>query len=194
MSAEVEVFAFDVLGAGFSDEVDLLVKALGIAFPMVGVKLLHAAASKFLAQLATTRIGAAPDEESGDTPGAAIEGIPQPILLFFILHKRPLLIDFQLLDARRHARFGRDGGGLAQRQQDRCRTDAQDTGDVTHARTVEGHGHDQLAQKRVASAISVTQRRQKLSAALCAAIPLLVLKRCAILFVVARATSRTGYF
>ena len=87
MSAKVEVFAFDVLSAGFADEVELRVEALGVAFPLIGVELEYIAGRKLLAQCSATGIGASSQNKGGNSSGAAVERIPQPVLLFFVLDK-----------------------------------------------------------------------------------------------------------
>lgn len=89
MSAKVEVFAFNILGAGLADEVKLRIDELGVTFPLVGIELIHIARRKFLAQLSATGIGAPSQHKRRDASCAPVEGIPEPILLFFVLDKRP---------------------------------------------------------------------------------------------------------
>ena len=207
MSAKVKVFAFDALGAVFADVVTFGIEYFRVALPVISVEAAHVAGRQLIFELSTTGIGAASQNKSGNVTGVsgnvtgvAVEAIPQPVLLLFILHKTPLLIYFQRQNTRWHTRWHtrfRDGtGGLAQNRQHRRWADVQDTRRVTrrvtHSRTIEGHRHNHLTIQRVVSAIGVVQTKQKLLAARFAPIPLLTLSRCAILFRVARATPRTG--
>lgn len=69
---------------------------------------------------------------------------------------------------------------------------AQDTRDVTNARTMHHHWHDQLTHVRHAAVIAISS--DELTEAVAAAILLFSVSSCAILFDVPRGTSRAGDF
>lgn len=111
--AEVEVFAFDVLSASLADEVKLRINELGVTFPLVGVKLKYLAGGKFLAQLSATGIGAPSQNEGGNASSTAVERIPKPVLLFFVLNKRPSAQRAPASISSSLMRGGRRGSGIA---------------------------------------------------------------------------------
>lgn len=92
MSAKVEVFAFDALGAVFAYLMALGGQHFGVALPVVGVETPHLTGRQFLAELAATGVGAPAQDEGGNVSGVAVEAIPKPHLLSFVLHKTPLFI------------------------------------------------------------------------------------------------------
>ena len=71
-SAKIQVAALNTLCAAFADMVLLRVEALAIAFPVIGVKVLHMRACQLFDQATTTTVGAPPQLKSGNTPGATI--------------------------------------------------------------------------------------------------------------------------
>lgn len=94
MSAKVEVFALNVLSAVFANAVTFGVKGFAIAFPIVGSEVSHITRSQFVAELSATGISASSQHKSRDVAGMTVQSIPKPALLPFVLHKRPLFIDF----------------------------------------------------------------------------------------------------
>lgn len=165
MSAKVEVFAFDVLGAVFADLMAFGRQHFGVALPVVSVELSHLTGGQFLAEFATVGIGAATQDKGGNISSVAIEAIPQPHLLSFVLHKTPLFIHLQSQNTQWHTRFGRARRGLAQHAQHGCRADAQHAGNVTDARPVERHWHNLLALQGIARSVAIIQAKQKCLAA-----------------------------
>lgn len=194
MSAKVEVFSFNVLRAVFSDLMAFGRQHFGVALPVVSVETPHLARGQFLAEFAAVGISAASQDKGGDMSDMAIETIPKPHLLSFVLHKTPLFIHLQSQNTQWHTRFGRARRCLAQHTQHGCRADTQHAGNVTDARTIERHRHNLLALQGIARSVAVNQAKQKRLAALFAPISLLALARCAMLYGVAQATPRTGHF
>ena len=94
MSAKVQVFALNVLSALFANVVTFGIKSFRIALPIVGGKVAHITAGQFAAQFSTIGIGAFSQHKGGNIAGVAIQTIPNPALLSFILHKSPLFINF----------------------------------------------------------------------------------------------------
>ena len=155
---------------------------------------MHLAPGQFSFKLTTTPVGASSHHEGGDATGATIKAIPQPLLLFLVLHKRPLLIHLQRLDARRHARLLDLCRSQTQDFENRVGAHSQNTRGVSNATAVERHRNDQFPQVRHPSPVAIAQGKQKLLTASLTAVSLLLLTCCAILLDVARATLRADYF
>ncbi len=86
VSAKVQVFALDALGAVFSDMMAFGWQHFGVALPVVGVEVSHLARQKLLDELAATGIGAAAQDEDRNISGVTVKTIPKPHLLPFVLH------------------------------------------------------------------------------------------------------------
>src|SRR3569832_227556 len=99
MCPEVQVEPLYVERLRLADDVPLAGQQLGIRWPVVGVKVLDRASGQLVAQLPTRRIGAPPQNVSGDARGRAVEAVPAPALPRLIVNKRPEFIDLQVFNA-----------------------------------------------------------------------------------------------
>jgi len=70
--AKVQVAALNALRPAFANVMTHRVKALTVAFPVIGVKVLHLAACQFFHQTATTAVSAPSQFKCGNAPGAPI--------------------------------------------------------------------------------------------------------------------------
>lgn len=145
MGAKVEVFTFDALRAVFADVMSFGRKRFFVAFPVVGIEVPHLTGCQLAAQLSTTRIRTASQDKSRNKAGMAVETIPKPHLLLFVLHKAPLLIHFQSQNAWWHMWFRGLRCGLTQHPQNRGGADVQHASNIADARTIERHRHNLAA-------------------------------------------------
>lgn len=81
MSAEVQVFTLNALGAIFSDMMAFGRQHFGVALPIVGVEISHLAVRQFLAEFAAIGIGASPQNKGRNIAGVPVKAIPEPHLL-----------------------------------------------------------------------------------------------------------------
>lgn len=88
---------------------------LAVRRPIIRVKSAHQTVRVLLYQAATTRIGAAAEDERRDLFPLPIQTIPAPVLPLFRLKKRPEFIDFQVLHTPWGRRFSDLGGSSANR-------------------------------------------------------------------------------
>lgn len=180
MRPEVQVVPPNVERLRLADGVPLAGQHPGIRLPVVGVKLLDRASCQLVAQLSARRVGAPPQDVSGDARGRAVEAVPAPALLRLIFDKRPEFIDLQVFDAWRHTRLTNCGGARADGFHHGLRADRKHARDIPDATTVHSHRHDQFTDEGLAGAISVVS--DELTATIRALVLLFSVSDCAILF------------
>jgi hypothetical protein len=84
---EIQVVPLNVERLCLADGVPLAGQNLGIRLPVVGVKVLDRASCRLVAQLSARRVGAPPQDVSGDARGRAVEALPAPALPRLIFDK-----------------------------------------------------------------------------------------------------------
>lgn len=178
--AKIQVPPLDPLGTAFMNLMVFRRQIFALRLPIIRVKSTHLTGLVLFYQTPTTRIGAASQDKSRDLLTLPIPTVPAPVLLLFRLNERPEFIDFQVPDTPWWRRFWHLGSSSTDRLQHGVKTHAQDAHGVANTRAVEGHRHNQSAQRALTTAIGVA--RDELAATVFAQVALFFVGRFAILF------------
>jgi len=155
MGADVQVLPLDALRRILAVPAALDWQQLLIRLSLIRAVAQHLAALKLLKQSLTGGVSTPPRLPADHLLTGCLKALPQPPLILLFANKRPHLVNLQVSDATRHARFTDIGGGLFNRLEHGVNADSEYRRDVTDAGAVKSHRHDHLANFSPATLVGV---------------------------------------